>query len=422
MKKTNSKNKMRKGVSPRGKPRERPFRLVSKTYFLTYKGVSDFGEKITKTGLANFLLKENPRDPKVRPETYLVCEQMYDSGEPHFHAILIYPKRKEVITQDHFNYLGIHPNIQTMRNMKAALEYVYKEDPHPYTNMDVAQALRAARARDSSSLYLLLQQQMLKDPLRFDVIEYCVEHNLAKQMYKANYAKALTLIKAVQPGHARKLLQKKSSIKFIDQALIHSNLNPAEIQQFYSHPCYQKIVNHINQILIYPNTSPDTMAPIKTKHLLLVGPADIGKTSLISHRPTPSDPYPGLSHYFATYYLGLAQSFFPPYHSFDFRLVDWEQFTIVSNIFPKISYPRLLNYLDGSASVLPQKGRPSILRQDNPKHILTSNRTLKQHIHKTFSSQQSRQMSLNNLSARIDCVIIPKGKTIHFLRKLFVKP
>ena len=409
-----------KGVPKGEKPLPTAFRLSSKTYFLTYKGTSDLGQKLTKKSLANYLLNQNPNNLKIRPEKYLICQQMYDSGQPHFHAILIYSKRKEVNSPDHFDYLGIHPNIQTMRNMKAALQYVHKEDPHPLTNMDIVQQKRAARAKDSSSLYQLLQQQMLKDPFHFNVQDYCANHGIFKQVYKANYTKAITLIRMAQPAYARKILRQKPGIKLITPELIRQKLTPQELTQYYSHPAYAKIVAHINQIHTYPNKDLSMMAPLKTRHLLLVGDSDIGKTSLIYHRADSVDAYPGLSHYYPTYYFTVGQKFFPPYRSFDYSLVNWQQFTITSDLFPKSGYNRLLNYLDGSVSALPQKGRPPAQRQDNPKHILTSNRTLQQHICKTFNSQQSRAKARMSLAARIDCVVVPKGKSIHFLRKLFV--
>lgn len=397
------------------------FRLSSSTYFLTFRGFSPkLARNITKEELKNYLLNDCKINKRLAPEKYLICQEMYDSGQPHFHAILVYPKRKQIKLQDSFDYQDIHPNIQTMRNMKAALQYVYKEDPSPLTNMDIIQQKRIARAKDSSSLYELLEQQMIKNPFRFNVQDYCATHGIFKQIYKANYAKAITLIKMAQPAYARMVLEAKPGIKPITTTLINQQLNPDEIIEFYSHPCYQKIIDHVNQIHKYPNKDEYSMAPLKTKHLLIVGEADIGKTSLIYHRANPESPYPGLSHYYATYYLSVGQKYFPPYRSFDYRLINWEQFTIDSDLFPKKSYNRLLNYLDGSVSALPQKGRAPIERQDNPKHILTSNLTLKEHIHKTFKSQQSLSKASNNLPARIDCVSIPKGKNIHFLRKLFV--
>ena len=410
----------RKEDSKGVKPLPTTFRLQSKVYFLTYKGTNENGQKLTKKSLANFLLNQNPNDRKARPEKYLICEQMYDSGEPHFHVILCYSLRKQILKQDFYDYLDIHPNIQTMRNMKAALEYVHKEDPHPYTNMDVIHQKIVARAKDTSSLYQLLQQQMKKDPIHFDLVQYCVSNNIFKEIYKADYNKAIRLIKIAQPGYARALLRNKPGIKLITQDLIKNNLNSEELKEYYSHSCYSKIVCHINQIHKYPNKDQYTMAPSKTPHLLIVGDASIGKSALVDHRPTDLYPYPGLMHYYPCYHMSIGQKYFPPYRSFDYRIVRWNQFTIDSDLFPKKSYNRLLDYLEGAPSALPQKGRPPVQRHDNPKHILTSNRTLQQHICKTFSSPQSRAMSRMNLGTRIDCVVVPKNKNIHFLRKLFV--
>ena len=417
MKKSNSKGK---GVPKGESPLNTAFRLQSKCYFLTFKGISDSGEKIDKNSLANYLVKQVPNDRKLRPVKYLVCEQMYDSGQPHFHAILIYTKRKQITDQAHYDYLGIHPNIQAMRNMRAALDYVYKQDPHPVTNMDIVCQRRVARASSTKSLYELLEEQMLKDPIGFDLDRYCHDHGIFKQIYKADYRKATTLLHRAQPAAARALLRQKPGIEFITPELISSRLNKEELAQFYSHPCYQKIVDHINLIHRYPNRDESTMAPSKTPHLLLVGDASIGKSALVDHRPTDLHPYPGLMHYYATYHLSIGQKFFPPYRSFDYSLVRWNQFTIDSDMFPKKGYNRLLDYLEGAPSALPQKGRPAVERQDNPRHILTSNRTLEEHICKTFNSEQSRAMSRRNLGTRVDCVVIPPGRDIHFLRKLFI--
>ena len=402
------------------KPSNRYFRVSSKAYFLTYKGTSDTGQKITKQSLADFLLNPSLRHQRVFPQKYVICQQMYDSGQPHFHAILIYSRRKQILYQDAFDFLNIHPNIQSLRNKKAALEYVYKEDPCPLTNMDLVRQQRATRASHTGSLYQLLEQQMVKDPFNFDIDQYCAEHDLFKQVYKADFSKALVLLKRAQPAYARKLLQQKPGIALITLELIESRLNPAELAQYYSHPAYARIVAHINDIHRYPNRDPATMAPSKTPHLLIVGDSSIGKSALVDHRPSAVCPHPGLMHYYPCYHMSIGQKFFPPYRSFDYPLVRWNEFTIASDLFPKSGYNRLLDYLEGAPSALPQKGRPPVERQDNPKHILTSNRTLQQHICKTFGSEESRALARRNLGTRIDCVVIPRGESIHFLRKLFV--
>ena len=417
MKKTKDKGK---GCSKKEKPSQKAFLLNAKVYFLTYKGTSEFGQILTKKLLRKFLMQQNSHDRLKKPEKYLICQQTYDSGQPHFHVILIYSNRKMITRQDWFDYLGIHPNIQVMRNIKAALQYVHKEDSQPLTNMSIAQQNMKAKARSSTSLYEFLEQQMLKDPLRFDLDSYLHENKMFKHIYHANYAKAIALLKRAQPAAARALLANKPGIKYIDSALISERLEPSEVEQFYSDPCYQKIVDHINQIYLYPNRNEQTMPPSKTPHLLIVGDSNIGKSALIDHRPNSTHTYPGLMYYCSCYHMSIGQKYFPPYHEFDYRLVRWNQFTIASDMFPKNSYNRLLDYLEGAPSALPQKGRAPVQRTDNPKHILTSNRTLEQHIVKTFSSLQSRKLARRNLGSRIDCVVVPEGKNIHFLRKLFV--
>lgn len=413
-------NSLRKRVPKEKKPSNSAFLLQGKIFFLTYKGISENGQKLTKNTLFQYLLNLNPFERKFGPEKYLICEEKYDSGQPHFHVILGYSVRKRILRPDFYNIMGIHPNIQPVRNMKAALEYVHKEDTDPLTNMDIIRQKLIAKAKDTSSLYQLLQEEMLKDPLRFNLSKYLHENNLFKQIYKASYSKAISLLKIAHPAAARAVLRNKPGIKFITHDLILQKLNPQQLKQFYSHPCYQKIIDHINQIYLYPNLDQSSMAPSKTPHLLIVGNSSIGKSALVDHRPTAEYPYPGLMHYYACYHLSIGQKYFPQYVSFDYRLVRWNEFTIDSDLFPKKGYNRLLDYLEGAPSALPQKGRPPVERLDNPKHILTSNRTLEEHIHNTFRSNESRNLAKSNLGTRVDCVVIPKGKDIHFLRKLFV--
>lgn len=396
------------------------FKLRATTFFLTYKGLDSSGTPLTKENLANFLLHQNPHDRTVKPDKYFVCQQTYESGQPHFHVILIYSKRKQIIRPDFYDYLGVHPNIQTMRNMKAALNYVCKQDTCPVTNMNLVQQSRIARAQHSSSLYQLLYEQMLKDPFHFNVYDYCKKHSLSKQIYKANFTKAISLLKPMQLATCRAILKDKPGLQLITPSLISQNLNDLELTQYYSHPCYQKIVDHINQIITNPNLDSSSVLPIKTPHLLIVGDSDIGKSALLEHRPHGQFKLPGLSHYYPLHYITSAQRFHPPYQNYAFSIVAWNQFVLNSPIFPKSIFNYLLDYLAGNPASLIQKGLPPYYRQDNPKHILNSNRTLEEHITHTFRSEQSRASARMSLRARIDQVIVPQGKKLHFLRKLFV--
>lgn len=394
---------------PKGeKPLPRAFRLTSATYFLTYKGISDSGQKIIKNDLANYLLNQNPNERKLKPIKYLICQQMYDSGQPHFHVILIYEKRKQIRTQDSYDYLGIHPNIQTMRNMKAALNYVYKEDPNPITNMDIVQQRIKARAKDSSSLYELLEEQMMKDPFNFEVYKYCVDKNITKQIYKANYTKAVSLLKSVQATHCNKLLTQSSSLKYIDRALIEQKLTPSQLKTFDSWSGYQTIIDHLNQIPTY-----GSRRPAKTMNLLLTGPPSVGKSALVWQQ-YPEPPLNPISKYCSIYPMGM-KGWFPDYKSQVYDVIYWNESKLTS--YP---YDTILQVLDGSPVMLPAKGGGH-KKVDNPLVIMTSNMTLDQLIKaKFFYNKQYIAMSKKNLSVRITNVVVPRGYNLFLLQKLLV--
>ena len=386
----------------------RAFRLIASTYFLTYKGISDSGQKLTKETLANYLIKQNPNDRKLCPDKYLVCEQMYDDGTPHFHAILVYPLRKKIIAQDFYDYLGIHPNIQTMRNMKAALDYVHKEDPDPLTNMDLAQERRVARAKDSSSIYQLLREEMMRDPFNFSAIRYCIDHDIDRQVYKTNYTKAVNLLKLVQPQVCNKLLTERPGFRPIDRHLIEEKLSPFELKIFTSWGGYQTIVDYLNIM----NTERGRRQQ-KSMNLLITGPKSIGKSALVWQR----DPLPGrtsiVTHH-PVYPMGM-KDWFPDYRSDVYSCIYWNQAKLTS-----YSYDVILQILDGSPVMLPSKGGGH-KKVDNPLVIMTSNMTLQQMIRQKFHYNRTYQdMSRQNLSVRITNVVVPPGYDLFLLQKLLV--
>jgi hypothetical protein len=407
-KKTRTNSKPKKGFKGK-QPSENAFRLQSKTYFLTFKGISDSGEKVTKKDLANFLLNQNKNDRTLRPEKYLICEETYESGQTHFHVILIYSRRKPIATPSYFDYLGIHPNIQTMRNMKAALEYVYKEDPSPLSNMDILQQRRIARAKDSSSLYQLLEDQMKKDPFNFDVFKYCVDHNLSKQIYQATYSKAVHLIGKIQEAYCNKLLFQKPGFKFISRLHIQNILSPSELIIFDSWTGYQTIIDHLNQIPQYR-----FRRPAKTMNLLITGPKSIGKSALVWQ--TYMEPHLNpLNSYVSVYPMGM-KDWFPHYKSQIYDVIYWNEAKLTS-----YAYDTILQLLDGSPVMLPSKGGGH-KKIDNPLIIMTSNMTLDEMIKQKFHyNKKYQQMSKQNLSVRITNVVVPDGYDLFLLQKLFVQ-
>ena len=405
------KKKIGKGSFKEKRPSSNPkkeFCLCSKVFFLTYKGTSVFGQKLDKFSLAEFLLKQNPNDRSVKPEKYLVCQEKYDTGQPHYHVILVYQKRKHIERPDYYDYLGVHPNIQTMRNMRAAIDYVHKEDPDPVTNMDLVQQKRAARAKDTSSLYQLLQQQMMKDPFNFDVFNYCLQHNLTKQIYKANYTKAVALLRNVRTAYCNKLLFEKSGFKPITRALIQQILSPSELKTYNSWAGYQTIVNYLNTM----NTQRGRRQQ-KSMNLLISGAPSTGKSALFWQR----SPLPGRSSVIAhlpLYPMGM-KDWFPEYKSDVYAGIYWNEAKLTS-----YAYDVILQLLDGSPVTLPAKGGGH-KKVDNPTVIMTSNMTLEEMIYQKFYHNKSYlKMAKQNLAVRVHNVIIPPGYTLFILQKLLV--
>ena len=407
--------KSKKSLKPKGKrvsggkkPLPKAFRLSATTYFLTYKGISDSGEKLTKTALANYLLKQNKNDIKLKPIKYLICQEMYDSGESHFHAILIYPKRKEVKIQNYYDFLDIHPNIQTMRNMKAAIEYVYKEDPDPYTNMDILQELKIARAKDTSSLYEFLEEEMMKDPYNFEVFKYCLDNKITKEIYKANYNKAVKLVQKIQQVYCNKLLFEKRGFKPISRSLIEAILSPSELKTYDSWSGYQTIVNYLNIM----NTERGQRQE-KSMNLLITGAPSTGKSALFWQR----NPLPGRSSvvtHLPLYPMGM-KDWFPAYKSDVYAGIYWNEAKLTS--YP---YDVILQLLDGSVVMLPAKGSGH-KKVDNPMVLMTSNMTLNEMIRQKFYyNKEYIKMAKENLSVRIENVIVPKGLNLFLLQKLLV--
>lgn len=386
------------------------FKLQSKTYFLTFSGILENGSEITREELVQFLMYDNPLDRTNKPQKYYVSRQTYETGEPHYHVILVYPKRKQIVRQDFYDYCGIHPNIQAMRNMKAALNYMEKQDTAPLTNMDLLHQKRVARAGDTSSLYQLLQQQMVKDPFNFSVINYCGVHGLFKQIYKANYTKAINLLKLAQSALCNRLLQEKSGFKPITRDLIVSQLSSAELATYDSWSGYQTIVDYLNTL----NTQRGARQQ-KSMNLLISGPPSTGKSALVWQR----NPLPGRSsivNHCSVYPMGM-KDWFPDYKSDVYHCIYWNEAKLTS-----YSYDIILQLLDGNPVMLPAKGGGH-KKVDNPTVIMTSNMTLDEMIYQKFYYNKSYQaMARTNLAVRVQNVVIPQGYNLFLLQKLLIAP
>lgn len=107
------------------------------------------------------------------PTYTLVCEELHQTGVPHFHALISYSTKKNVRNPRYFDFMGAHANVQGCKHLANWIAYVKKdgnfvergEPPtNPSTNRDTLNAadfsseecwLRAAMAADMPPAYAM---------------------------------------------------------------------------------------------------------------------------------------------------------------------------------------------------------------------------------------------------------------------------
>lgn len=92
------------------------FKFDSSTAFLTYPQCS-----LEIDVLVNELRKLQDI------EWARVCRERHEDGNPHLHAVIKFTKRLQSRDQRVFDVSGHHPNIQRIRSIKHALQYVTKD-------------------------------------------------------------------------------------------------------------------------------------------------------------------------------------------------------------------------------------------------------------------------------------------------------
>ena len=331
---------------------------------------------------------------------YKVAAQTHPStGVPHLDILLLYksPVQKSL---NRFNYLVKHGSLSRYKRLnQAILAYGDKEDKSPLTNMP-KQIKNILKAKSLvSQPQVILRQAMLADPLHFQPISWLKQQGLIAQLYKAPWQKALSLLKRQQQVQCNRQLADKPGFRPITKTLIKQRLTDRLYRSYTrNRAIFDKICNKINEVLQH-----GFHRPHKTKNLLIVGSPNTGKTSLALQ----------IQKHTSVYYMGV-HNWFPAYRSGVYRMILWNQFNLRS-----MSYPQLLNFLQGTKMDLQYKGG-STLKTDNQLIFMTSNMTLSQHIAGRFRNEQSRAIAQANLRARIQQVILPPGLDLFLLQKLIL--
>ena len=344
-------------------------------------------------------------DRQADLQYYKVATETHPTtGVPHLDILLLY-RRSVRKSLNRFDYLVKHPNVTRYRKLnQAILSYGDKQDLNPLTNMP-SQSSTVLRARQvQTNLYAVLERQMLRDPFHFQPHAWLQANGLAEAVSRTSWSKSVSLLKKQQQARCNMLLQDKPGFRPIDRPLIESRLTPDELRLFDSWSGFQVIVDHLNQVPRY-----GCRRPFKTRNLLLVGPASIGKTSLVSQPGHTRSPT--VQDLTSTYHMGM-RHWFPKYRSGTYRVIFWNEFKLTS--YP---YDTVLKFLQGSPVDLPYHGGAT-KKDDNPLVFMTSNLPLERHIRLKFMNQQDRASARQNLSYRITQVVVPPGVDLFLLRRL----
>jgi len=348
-----------------------------------------------KTDLLDKLLASKTAKKGIK--YYSIAIESHADGNPHLDMLLIFEKKIRLANTELDFLCQKHGDLTRYRNLnQAILDYSSKEDT-PLSNCpDVRRLLDQQEIKKDP--YRFFQRQMQTDPFGFDLARYCAKNDYFASIQRWSYIK--NKLKDHQEAVCNLELLRKPGILEITPALIEQELTQLELDEFHSWLGYQTIVDYINQIREYRS-----FRPFKSKQLILVGEPNIGKTSLINK----------LQELLAVYPMGVS-NWFPRYSSGIYQIISWNEFRL--SLMP---YTQLLQFLEGSMMDLQFKGG-SVLKKDNPLIIMTSNLRLSSHLFQKFKNDtELLVIASQNLSVRIQEILIPFGKNLFFLQKLIIK-
>lgn len=338
---------------------------------------------------------------------YRIALEKHQTGIYHLDILLAYQKSiQHRLTE--YDYLFKHGNITTYRRLNdAIIDYGNKQDKQNLSNFPENTSAILDLQRLKQDPYRYLELQMLKDPLNFNLQQYCHENDIAQHV--KSYSVIKGKLKDMQLAAANISLRSKPGFKLITQDLIDKQLSKAQKELYYgSWNGYRRIVHYLNQIVLKGG-----YRQMKTLNLLITGSPSIGKTSLF-HNPSHSQDQSCVEDFTSVYPMGMT-TWFPQYKTGVYKLILWNQAKLTS-----YSYDTILKLLEGSYLDLPTKGSVSPKR-DNPLIVMTSNLTLDQLIEQKFRYDQNyMRLARANLAVRVQNVIVPYGYNLFLLQKLLI--
>ena len=331
---------------------------------------------------------------------YSISIESHSDGNPHLDMLLIFEKKIELQPIELDSLCNKHGNLTKYRSLnQAILDYGFKEDT-PLTNcLDVRQLLDEQAIKKDP--YVFLQEHMLNDPYGFDITEFCDKHDYFKTI--SGFKSIESKLKSHQEARCNRLLKSKPGIQLITDQFIQSTLTTSEQELYHSWSGYQEIINFLNHIPTYGTTRPS-----HTQNLFIYGRPRTGKTSLVEQIQKSTSVYP----------VGT-QNWFPKFKNHTYKLMFWDQCRL-----SMMTWEQMLILLDGRPYDLPFKGG-STLKYDNQLWIMTSNKSVRQHLkekhsylQEDFDNPLEQNVIETSFRKRVKEIIIPDDYDLFILLKL----
>ena len=327
-------------------------------------------------------------------------EEHKDKGI-HCHIFVNFIKRIRYTYQPNtFEFLFEKPaHIAMIKSNKEdrirALQYVKKvQDYVEFGKNDVD---------ESKQIVVNVEQYVMKAIEEGIEFEALATHDLEKiRFYALKHSNQIKrMIVSYKESQKWKEKQKLKGIRIIDDVLMNEVLSSEEVKLIEKDKGLQKIIEHINKVMIYKGNK-----PFKDKHILIWSKGvNKGKTSLIrklmEHCPMYGFP---------------TDQWFHGYKSFTFWGIFWNEMKISG-----YDIDMLKNFLEGTPVKLSIKGS-QVEKEDNPQMFMTSNNDLEDMIEKKYhnSGYEDKKIVLNAMKARIEEVNVDQYENVFFLSKLIV--
>lgn len=331
---------------------------------------------------------------------YSIAIESHANGDPHLDMLIIFEKKIALKLIELDFLCSKHGNLTRYRTLnQAILDYGSKEDT-PLTNIQNIQYILNEQDIKKDPVAFLMKQ-VDNDPFSFDFLKYCHQNSYFTAIQRWSYVK--NKIRDYQEITCNLVLENKPLFAKITPQLIQQELTTSQQEEYHSWQGFQTIVDFLNHIPIY-----GTKRPSHTQNLFIHGRPRTGKTSLIEAIQKSTSVYP----------VGT-QNWFPKFTNHTYKLMFWDQCRL-----SMMSWEQILILLDGRPYDLPFKGG-STLKHDNQLWIMTSNKSVRQHLkekhsflQQDFDNPLEQNIIETSFRKRVKQITIPKNKDLFILIKL----